>query len=178
MKAPPREAINASVSQTKLKAIGGSVSVSSFQKGMEKEKMQDGSNRTYWHTRFKPTLAKPPHYVILHNPQGKLIDGLSYATWTGGNDSGQVKAYSIHLSDDGKSWGAPSVEGNLEIRLANEQAILFRKPTTSRFIKFLVTDAFTLPTDHCASIGKLDVMTELPVGGDTLPVVVSSESVA
>ena len=47
MKAPPREAINASVSQTKLKAIGGSVSVSSSQKGMEKEKMQDGSNRTY-----------------------------------------------------------------------------------------------------------------------------------
>ena len=177
MKAPPREAINASVSPTKLKAIGGSVSVSSFQKGMEKEKMQDGSNRTYWHTRFKPTLAKPPHYVILENPKGKQIDGLSYAAWSGGSGSGQVKAYSIHLSDDGKSWGAAIVEGNLEIRLANEQPILFPKPTTSRFIKFLVTDAFTKPIDHCASIGKLDVMTVLPTVGSKLPVSVSSESV-
>ena len=71
---------------------------------MEKEKMLDGSNRTFWHTRFKPTVAKPPHYVILQNPVGKEIEGLSYATWSGGNGNGQVKAYSIHLSDDGKNW--------------------------------------------------------------------------
>jgi hypothetical protein len=177
MKAPLREAINASVSQTKLKAIGGNISVSSFQKGMEKEKLQDGSNRTFWHTRFKPTLAKPPHYVILENPKGKQIEGLSYATWSGGNGNGQVKAYSIHLSDDGKSWGAPIIEGELEIRLASEQPILFPKPTTRRFIKFLVTDAFTLDGRSLASIGKLDVMTVLPTVGFTLPVSVSSESV-
>jgi len=177
MKVPPREAINTSVSQTKLKAIGGKVYVSSFQKGMEKEKMQDGSNRTFWHTRFKPTLAKPPHYVILENPQGKQIEGLSYATWSGGNGNGQVKAYAIYLSDDGESWGDPIVEGELEIRLANEQPILFPKPTNKRFIRFLVTDAFTLDGRSLASIGKLDVMTELPREGSTLPVLVSSESV-
>jgi len=144
---------------------------------MEKEKMQDGSNRTFWHTRFKPTLAKPPHYVILENPKGNQIEGLSYATWSGGNGNGQVKAYSIHLSDDGKSWGAPIVEGELEIRLASEHPILFPKPTTRRFIKFLVTDAFTLDGRSLASIGKLDVMTVLPTVGFTLPVSVSSESV-
>ncbi|MDP7107894.1 MAG: DUF1587 domain-containing protein, partial [Roseibacillus sp.] len=63
IKAAPREAINALVVETKLKAIGGGISVSSFQEGMAKEKMQDGSNRTFWHTRFKPTVAEPPHYV-------------------------------------------------------------------------------------------------------------------
>ena len=177
MKVPPREAINTSVSQTKLKAIGGKVSVSSFQKGMEKEKMQDGSNRTFWHTRFKPTLAKPPHYVILENPNGKTISGLSYSTWSGGNGNGQVKAYSIHLSDDGESWDEPIMTGELEIRLASEQPILFPKPTASRFIKFMVTDAFTLDGRSLASIGKLDVMTVLLREGSTLPVLVSSESV-
>ncbi|MDB4805004.1 DUF1588 domain-containing protein [bacterium] len=175
--APPREARNASVSQTKLKAIGGRVSVSSFQKGMEKEKMQDGSNRTFWHTRFKPTLAKPPHYVILENPKGKQIEGLSYATWSEGNGNGQVKAYSIYFSEEGKSWGEPVMTGELEIRLANEQPVLFPKPTTSRFIKFMVTDAFTLDGRSLASIGKLDVMTVLPAEGSRLPVAVSSESV-
>ena len=178
MKMPPREAINTSVSQTKLKAIGGKVSVSSFQKGMEKEKMQDGSNRTFWHTRFKPTLAKPPHYVILENPNGNTINGLSYSTWSGGNGNGQVKAYSIHLSDDGKSWGSPVVEGALEIGgWTSEQPILFPNPTTSHFIRFMVTDALTLDGRSLASIGKLDVMTVLPGEGSTLPVLVSSESV-
>ena len=177
MKMPPREAINTSVSQTKLKAIGGKVSVSSFQKGMEKEKMQDGSNRTFWHTRFKPTLAKPPHFVVLENPNGKQIEGLSYATWSGGNGNGQVKAYAIHLSEDGKSWDEPIMTGELEIRLASEQPILFPKPTASRFIKFMVTNAFTLDGRSLASIGKLDVMTELPREGSTLPVLVSSDSV-
>ena len=136
LQAPPRETQSAAVSQTKLQAIGGRVTVSSFQKGMEKERMQDGSNRTFWHTRFKPTLAKPPHFVVLENPLGKPIDGLSYATWSGGNGNGQVKAHEIYFSNDGKSWGKPVMAGALEIRLANEQPIVFPEPTTKRFIKF------------------------------------------
>ena len=143
---------------------------------MEKEKMQDGSNRTFWHTRFKPTLAKPPHYVILENSKGKEIEGLSYATWSGGNGNGQVKAYSIHLSDEGKSWGPPILEGKLEIGLANEQPILFPEKTTKRFIKFLVTDALSLDGKSLASIGKLDVMTTLPRPVSTIEVSVSSSS--
>ena len=108
--------MDVSVLQTNLKAIGGSVSVSSFQKGMEKEKMLDGSNRTFWHTLFNPTLAKPPHHVILKNPAEKEIEGLSYATWSGGNGNGQIKAYAIHLSEDGKNWEPPILKGELEIR--------------------------------------------------------------
>ena len=69
--------------------------------------------RTFWHTRFKPTLAKPPHYVIIENPQAKEIEGLNYATWSGGNGNGQVEAYAIHLSEDGKSWGKPIMTGPL-----------------------------------------------------------------
>ena len=176
LKAVPRETINTSEPQTNLKAIGGSLSVSSFQQGMEKEKMQDGSNRTFWHTRFNPTLAKPPHYVIFENPQGNQINGLLYATWSGGNGNGQVQSYAIHLSDDGKSWDEPIMTGELETRLANEQQINFSQPTTKRFIKFLVTDAFTLDGRSLASIGKLDVITSLTANDPLLSVSVSSAS--
>ncbi len=176
LKVPSREAREVSGLQTNLEAIGGSVTVSSFQKGMEKEKMLDGSNRTFWHTRFKPTLAKPPHYVIIENPQAKEIEGLNYATWSGGNGNGQVEAYAIHLSEDGKSWGKPIMTGPLEIRLANEQFILFPKKTTKRFIKFLITDAHTLDGRSLASIGKLDVMTTLSKDASKLNVTVSSRS--
>jgi hypothetical protein len=176
LKAPPRKAREVSALQTNLEAIGGSVTVSSFQKGMEKERMQDGSNRTFWHTRFKPTLAKPPHYVIIENPQGKEINGLNYATWSGGNGNGQVEGFAIHFSEDGKSWGKPIMTGALEIRLANEQPIIFPKKTTTRFFKFLVTDAHSIDGRSLASIGKLDVMTSLATNDSTAKVTVSSSS--
>ena len=148
--------------QTNLQRIGGKVTVSSFQKGMEKEMMQDGSHKTFWHTRYTPTLAKPPHFVIFENPNGAEIHGLSFATWSndesGGNGNGLVKAYEIYFSDDGKSWSKEIMQGGLDVRLANEQPIVFPNKTSKRFIKFLVTDAVSLDGKSLASIGKLDVM--------------------
>ncbi|MFP6896698.1 MAG: DUF1587 domain-containing protein, partial [Roseibacillus sp.] len=176
MEAEPREALQTQGFQTNLQKIGGTLTVSSFQEGMEKEKMQDGSNRTFWHTRFQPTVAEPPHYVILENPHGAEIEGLSYATWSGGNGNGQVKGYAIHLSDDGKLWRELIVEGELEIRLANEQPILFPQKTTSRYIKFLVTDALALDGKSLASIGKLDVLTPLADRLETSAITVASPS--
>ena len=176
LKVPRRETKTVSVSQTKLQAIGGSISVSSFQKGMGKEKMQDGSNKTFWHTRFQPTLSEPPHYVILENPKAREIQGLSYATWSGGNGNGQVKAYAIYFSEDGKSWGNSVLKGELETRLANEQKILFTNPTKKRFIKFLITDSFSLDGRSLASIGKLDVLVSLSNTNLVDPIVVSSRS--
>lgn len=178
IKAEPRQAVQKSGFQTNLQKIGGTYSVSSFQKGMGKEKMQDGSNITFWHTRFKPTVAKAPHYVILENPHGVEIGGLSYATWSGGNGNGQIKGYAIHLSDDGKSWGDPIVAGELEIRLANEQPILFPKKTTSKFIKFLVKEALALDGKSLASIGKLDVLTSVSREISKSPITINTTSPA
>lgn len=176
LKVLPREAKSSEVKKSKLHAIGGSLTVSSSQMGMEKGNMQDGSNQTFWHTRFKPSLAKPPHFVVIKNPKANTINGLSYATWSGGNGNGQIEAYSIYFSDDGKSWSERVMAGKLEIRLANEQSILFPKPTKKRFIKFLVNDAFTLDGRSLASIGKLDVITELPVPNNKLLVTVMAKS--
>ena len=176
MTVPDRTTTNSTAFRTNLQRIGGNVSVSSLQLGMEKEKMQDGSNETFWHTRFKPTLAKPPHHVIMENPRGVKISGLSYATWSGGNGNGQVTKYSIFVSDDQQAWGDAIVSGELEVRLANEQPITFPEATTKRFIKFLITDARTLDGRSLASIGKLDVV--VPTNRDVgrTKVVVDSES--
>ena len=174
IQAGQRSVRKASGFQTKLKRIGGALTVSSFQGGMEKEKMQDGSNLTFWHTRFSPSVAKPPHYVIFENPNGAVIEGLSFATWSGGNGNGQVKRYAIYLSDDGKSWGEPIVEGSLEIRLANEQPIRFPRKTTSRYLKFLVTAALSLDGKSIASVGKLDVLTPLNNPLETSTITVAS----
>ncbi|MFT6792196.1 MAG: hypothetical protein ACJAR1_000175 [Rubritalea sp.] len=174
--AAPRQMVHGKTVQTNLQKIGGRVSVSSFQKGMEKEKMQDGSHKTFWHTRYTPTEAIPPHFVILENPNAAEIEGLSYATWSGGNGNGQIKGYAIQLSDDGKTWSEPIMKGELEVRLANEQPIHFPKKTNSRFIKFLVIDAIALDGKSLASIGKLDVLTSLKNKIHKTPIAVKSSS--
>lgn len=176
IEAASREIVNTAGFQTKLKQIGGSVTVSSFQKGMEKEKMQDGSNMTFWHTRFSPTVAKPPHYVIFENPNRVALEGLSFATWTGGNGNGLVKAYEIYFSDDGEDWGEMIMAGGLDVRLGNEQPIVFPNWSTSRFIKFLVTDSVQLDGKSIASIGKLDVIANLAKRPERSVVRVTSSS--
>ena len=171
--APPRSATPRTATQTRLEQIGGAISVSSFQEGMEKEKMLDGSNRTFWHTRFTPTVAKPPHYVILENQQGAEISGLSYATWSGGNGNGLVKSYVVELSDDGESWSAPVAEGDLETKRTFEQPIVFPEATAKPFIRFRVTDAVSLDGKSLASIGKLDVLTTIEETRPRIQVTVS-----
>ena len=156
-----RSLAHASGYQTNLKKIGGSITVSSFQVGMEKERMQDGSNRTFWHTRFKPTLAEPPHYVILHNPSRHKIEGLSYATWSGGNGNGQIEKFEIYASEDGEHWGDPIARGDLETRLANEQPIPFSVANNAPFLKFVATQSLSIDGRSLASIGKLDVVVNL-----------------
>ena len=176
IEAEQRKVQKASEFQTELKRIGGALSVSSFQKGMEKEKMQDGSNLTFWHTRFSPLVAKPPHFVTFENPNGAVIKGLSFATWSGGNGNGLVKAYEIYFSDDGKTWGDKVMGGGLDVRLANEQAVIFPQETRSRFIKFKVTDSVQLDGKSIASIGKLDLITPLVEKVETSTVTVASKS--
>ncbi len=162
--------------QSSLQKIGGRVTVSSFQPGMEKERLQDGSNRTFWHTRFQPTLADPPHFVVFENPRSAEISGLSYAAWSGGNGNGLVKKYSVFASADGHNWGDAIISGELEVRLANEQPIQFPTPITDRFIKFLVTDSKTLDGRSLASIGKLDVVLPINCEVARTEVVVDSAS--
>ena len=159
---PKREplAVHMVKGKTALTRIGGRVAeVSSFQESMEAARLQDGSVTTFWHTRFKPTLAEPPHFVVLENLARKEIDGLSYRAWAGGNRNGQVKAYSIYLSDDGETWGTPVVEGKLELGITDSQEIPFPAASTKRYIMFQITDSFSLDGRSLASIGELDVLT-------------------
>jgi hypothetical protein len=144
-----------------LKRIGGTIAeVSSFNPGMEKENMLDGSTKTFWHSRYDGGFAKPPHYVVIEVPVDATVTGLAYRAWSGGNDNGHVKAYAISVCDDGKSWGVPLIKGHLQPKAYREQQIRFPAPTSSKFIKFEVIDAVSLGGQPIAAIGELDVLVE------------------
>ena len=144
--------------QTNLEKIG-SITVSSFQVGMEQEKMQDGSNRTFSHA----VQADTGGATALRDLSPNRDRGLSYATWSGGNGNGQIKKFEIYASEDGEHWGDPIARGDLETRLANEQPIPFSVATNARFLKFLATQSYSIDGRSLASIGKLDVIVSLDV---------------
>lgn len=147
--------------QSVLEAMGGKVEeVSSSNPGQGPEKMLDDDLTTFWHTRFKPDFAEPPHYVVFQLPGEQAIKGLRYHAWHGlGN--GHLKSCSIYLSDDGKTWGGPVVKNaTLKPGAKIDQEILFPEPTKQKFIKLVVTDAVSRNGQSLASIGELDVITD------------------
>ena len=173
---PARNRVNADSQKSILERIGGSLSVSSFQEGREKEQLLDGSNRTYWQSQTSPHPAEPPHFVMIENPGQAEITGLDYSTPSGGDGIGQVKAFEIYASDDTAHWGTPIVSGDLLTRLAAEQRIHFPTPTDKQFIKFLITDAHSTGEQSRASIGKLDVVADVSKPLQPIRVRVASSS--
>ena len=173
---PERRDIEVDTGKSILERIGGSLSVSSFEEGMEKERMLDGSNRTSWQSQSSGEPAEPPHFVTIENPQRAEIEGLTYSTQSGGDGNGQVKSYAIYVSADGAEWGKSIAAGALLTRLAAEQKIRFPRPLSEPFIKFRITDSYSTGEPTCASIGKLDVVAEVSVPMQKVKLWVTSEN--
>ena len=73
--------------QTKLQAIGGRITVSSFQKGWKRSACRTAPTEPSG-TRAAPAL-KPPHFVVLENPRGKSSMVIRHVV--GRNGNGLVK---------------------------------------------------------------------------------------
>ena len=173
---PNRSQHRVDTGKSTLERIGGTLAVSSFEPGMGKERLLDGSNRTHWRSKISDGPAEPPHFVTIKNPERSEIEGLTYSTLSGGDGNGQVKSFAIYVSANGVEWGDPIVKGDLLTRLAAEQKILFPKPVTAPFIKFLITDSYSTGEPNCAAIGKLDVMAAVSVPREKVNISVATES--
>jgi beta-galactosidase len=96
--------------------------------------LTDGDVATIWHTMYRVTLAKYPHWVDFDAAAVKNMKGFVY-TPRGDNSNGMVKDYEIYVSQDGKEWGAPVKKGSLE-RSSEPQKVMFDKPVKARYIRF------------------------------------------
>jgi beta-galactosidase len=97
--------------------------------------LTDGDPNTIWHTAYSVTVAKYPHWVDLDVGDAKLIKGFTYLPRQDGTN-GHIKNYSIHVSMDGKNWGAqPLMKAKFENNAA-EKRVIFDKPVKARYIRF------------------------------------------
>ncbi len=96
--------------------------------------LTDGDPNTIWHSMYSVTVAKHPHWVDFDAGEVKDLKGFSYLPrQEGGN--GDVKDYTIHVSEDGKEWGEPILTSSFP-RNKNEQKVMFDKPVKARYLRF------------------------------------------
>ncbi len=112
------------------------VAASSFEPGEgDPSHVLDGSLDTFWHSRWNPPVAQPPHFLTIDFGAPLNVAGVVYEARRD-MDHGRVKDYEIYLSDDGKTWSEPAAKGTFSKgRLT--QTIRLPKPVQARYLKFV-----------------------------------------
>ena len=111
------------------------VDCSSEEPGENASRLVDGKTETIWHTAYGVTVTKYPHTVDFDCGDVLTIKGFTYLPRQDGSANGNIKAYRVQLSDDGKTWSAPVAEGQFE-RSANLQRVMLQQPQRARYLRF------------------------------------------
>ncbi len=95
----------------------------------------DGDPSTMWHTMYSITVGTYPHWVDFDCNEVRTIKGFTYLPRQDGGVNGNVKAYKVQLSMDGKTWGDAVCEGQFDSG-TKEKRVLFPKPQKARYLRF------------------------------------------
>ncbi|MBR2637428.1 MAG: discoidin domain-containing protein [Bacteroidaceae bacterium] len=108
---------------------------SSQENGNEAYKMIDGDPSTIWHTMYSVTVANYPHWIDFDAAEETMIKGFKYLPRQDGGNNGNIKAYRLQVSNDGKNWSDPICEGEFENN-AKQQVVVFKEPVKARYVRF------------------------------------------
>lgn len=103
--------------------------------GGEAEHLTDGDASTIWHTMYSVTVAQYPHWVDFDCGEVKTIKGFTCLPRQDGSRNGDIKGYSIEVSDNGKDWSKPVAEGEFDNN-KSEKKILLAQPVKARYVRF------------------------------------------
>lgn len=136
------------------------ISASSYQRGEgEPENLLDGIPGTFWHSRWSPDVAQPPHHVVIDLAQPLSVVAVVYEARQDGNRNGRVKDYEVYLSLDHKQWGEPVAHGTFP-QQADEFTVRLPQPIKARYLKFVVLSEQT--QQPFGAIAELNVITAEP----------------
>ncbi len=111
------------------------VFTSSQEVGNEGANLVDGDPTTIWHTMYSVTVAIYPHYIDFDAADETMIKGFKYMPRQDGSDNGNIKDYTIQVSNDGKTWGEPVAKGRFDASSKVKEVIL-DKPVKARYVRF------------------------------------------
>ena len=83
---------------------------------------------------YSVTVAKYPHWVDFDAGEEKTVKGFVYLPRQDGGTNGNIKDYSLHTSQDGKTW--TEVTKGTFSKGRKEQRVMLEKPVRARYIRF------------------------------------------
>ena len=95
----------------------------------------DGNPNTIWHSAYSVTVAKHPHWVDFDLSKEVSFKGISYLPRTDEAGNGDVKDFSISISDDAKTWEEVH-KGSFSQNRGTPQQVLFKSPVKARYVRF------------------------------------------
>lgn len=95
----------------------------------------DGNPNTIWHSAYSVTVAKHPHWVDFDLSKEVSFKGISYLPRTDEAGNGDVKDFSISVSDDAKTW-KEVYKGSFSQNRGTPQQVLFKSPVKARYVRF------------------------------------------
>ena len=95
----------------------------------------DGNPNTIWHSAYSVTVAKHPHWVDFDLSKEVSFKGISYLPRTDEAGNGDVKDFSISVSDDAKTWKEVH-KGSFSQNRGTPQQVLFKSPVKARYLRF------------------------------------------
>lgn len=129
--------LEVSVQFDKIESIPMEVVFASSQEtsGGQAKNLVDDNPSTIWHTMYSVTVAQYPHWVDFDAGETKRIKGFTYLPRQDGGNNGNIKAYRLQVSADGKNWSDPVAEGEFD-RSSSLKTIMLATPIEARYIRF------------------------------------------
>ena len=84
---------------------------------------------------YSVTVANYPHWIDFDAAEETMIKGFKYLPRQDGGNNGNIKAYRLQVSNDGKNWSDPICEGEFENN-AKQQVVVFKEPVKARYVRF------------------------------------------
>lgn len=95
----------------------------------------DNDPSTIWHSAYSVTVAKYPHWVDFELLKETLIIGISYLPRSDEYKTGDVKDFSVSVSNDGQHW-EEIYKGTFPLKDGRSQKAIFAKPVKTRYLRF------------------------------------------
>jgi hypothetical protein len=162
----PIEFISAMFKKPTLTAGAKIVQCDSYETGNEPDKVIDNDLTSIWHTAYdnpgnfavtnKMIETDYPHEIQIELASEAAFKGFIYYPRTDGRN-GWVSDYAFYVSNDGKNWGNPVIQGRLAQTDQPEQ-VLFQAPQRAKFIRFVALKGFG--GQKWASMAELELVGE------------------
>ncbi|WP_455149991.1 glycoside hydrolase family 2 TIM barrel-domain containing protein [Capnocytophaga sp.] len=95
----------------------------------------DNDPSTIWHSAYSITVAKYPHWVDFDLMKEILVTGISYLPRSDEYKTGDIKDFSVSVSNDGQHWEEVH-KGTFPPKDGSPQKAIFAKPVKARYLRF------------------------------------------